>query len=107
MHEKGDCVKTTFLLRPLFSLLYFLGTKLLGEVAYRKYCCSVQFLLVMLIKVCVRCVCLGFELGHKEFSRLQLSIISSWIRAMVNLSVFLSSLSLFLLVWSLQMGLLF
>lgn len=66
MHEKGDCIKTTLLLRPLFSLFYFLGTRLLGEVLYRKYCCSVQFLFVMLIKVCVRCVCLGFQLGDKE-----------------------------------------
>lgn len=101
MHEKGDCIETTFLLRPFFSLLYFLGTKLLGKVLDRKYCCSVHFLLVMLIKVCVRCVCLGFELGHKELSRLQLRIVSSWIRTMVNLPVVLSSLSLFLLVWSL------
>lgn len=89
MHEKGDCIKTTLLLRPLFPLLYFLGTRLLGAVLYRKYCSSVQFLLVMLVKVCVGCVCLGFELGHKEF-RLQLRIISSWIRTMVGLSLFLS-----------------
>lgn len=68
MHEKGDCIKTTLLLRPLFSLLYCLGTRLLGKVLYRKYCCSFQFLVVMLKKVCLRCVCLGFELCHKELS---------------------------------------